>query len=171
MPDLPYDPEPSAYPTRRSEEEGTLPAPESSTRRYPRALAAIYPSQGARPLSHRAAAARQAEHGPGFVRRSPPPPLAPAPLPVEARKMVQRALLRQDAAGSMAFDVDVQDPMLGALTCTIAVREGRAVATFSVTDANARRLLEAELPRLQSALRGRGMKVDGLSVVVASEMS
>ena len=103
----------------------------------------------------------------GFVRRGPPPRPEPPPRPSQAAiDSVQSAFLRQEDAGGMAFDITLDDAVLGAMTLTIAVHEGRATARLEVADVNARRLVDAEQGRLHAALQQRGFKVDAIEVRV-----
>ncbi len=76
------------------------------------------------------------------------------------------ALLRTQSDGGMAFDIVIRDDVFADLSCTIAVNDGHATATFRVRDVNTRRLLEAEVGRLRAALEGRGLRVDRVEVTV-----
>lgn len=102
-----------------------------------------------------------------FVRRGSPSRPEPPPKPPQATTdSVQSAFLRQEDAGGMAFDITLDDAVLGAMTLTIAVHEGRATARLEVADVNARRLVDAEQGRLHAALQRRGFKVDDIEVTV-----
>ena len=94
----------------------------------------------------------------------------PAEVDQEAwQQTADTALLRTQPDGGMAFDVVIRDDVFADLSCTIAVHEGHATATFWVSDANTRRLLEAEAGRLRSALEGRGLRVERIEVIVNKE--
>ena len=86
--------------------------------------------------------------------------------PAVWQQTADTALLRTQADGGMAFDIVIRDDVFADLSCTIAVNEGRATATFRVRDTNMRRLLEAEVGRLRTALEGRGLRVDRVDVMV-----
>ena len=167
MPELPNDPlaEGARWPATAPRRGEAPPAPPA--RRYPRALAAVYGARagGAEPGQRAGPCAPPI----AFVRASAPPPTRPSPAALARpalEQMAGQARLRQDGDGAMAFDIEVNDPELGPLSCTIAVRQGRATAQFLVDDLSTRRLLDGESGRLAAALRDRGLKIDQVDVVL-----
>ena len=77
------------------------------------------------------------------------------------------ALMGSDEAGNAWFDVVLKHELLGDLTCRIALGvQGAVRAHFRVQDVNARRLLEGERDRLRVMLESRGLRVEGIDVVL-----
>ena len=104
------------------------------------------------------------------VRRAVARPPEAAPQPISGNTPPLRpqdtATLHTAADGTMALSMVLHDPELGELACDIAVSEGRATATFTVTDVNTRRLLEAEAAKLRLGLEKQGLRDAAIRVVL-----
>ena len=99
------------------------------------------------------------------VRRSvrAPSPAAQPAMPVSGTE--DTAMMWTDKDGNRSFQITFNDEVFRSLTCTITLGGGKVVATFTASDDNTRRLLEAEAGRLRLMLESRGLRVQEVRVV------
>ncbi|MCK5689330.1 flagellar hook-length control protein FliK, partial [Myxococcota bacterium] len=71
--------------------------------------------------------------------------------------------------GGNLFDFEWDDDVIGKIQCSILVHDGEVAATFLASDINARRLLEAETPRLRVQLESKGLRVTKILVRESEE--
>lgn len=95
-----------------------------------------------------------------MVRPSPPPRRGPEAVDQDAlQSMVDTSMLIANPDGTAAFEIAFDDEVFQNLACSISITPAGVVATFKVSDANTRRLLEAEAGKLRVRLSERGLKV------------
>jgi hypothetical protein len=122
------------------------------------------PTSPGRPVPNRPPA------GAPTVRKSVARPPAPASSPTQLPGSKEdTAVIYTDEAGNRTFQINFHDDVFSHLACSVAFIDGRVVATFTVQDDNTRRLLEAEKGRLRASLESRGLRVQDVRVVRATD--
>lgn len=116
------------------------------------------------------------EMGPGF--RFNPALMAPVPVakPKDmagserlralaseiAQKIVDRIRVGTNAAGNAEFQIDLRGDVMSGLSIKVSARNGKISATFSGTNREVLKQLEAHSEGLRTALGGRGLRLEDL---------
>lgn len=81
-----------------------------------------------------------------------------------AQKIVERVRVGTNAAGKAEFQIDLRSNVLSGLSIKVSGSGGRIKAVFSGSDREVLRLLRDQAEALKSALTGRGLTLEELSI-------